>query len=97
MILVGVCDYLDTLCHFYGIYGNSVNCRTYLNILLKNLERWNQFLSFFNDFFSIFLQKKKQKTNMISSDEDDESDDEEKAREEMQGFIAVSITKVPIL
>ena len=27
---------------------------------------------------------------MISSDEDDESDDEEKAREEMQGFIAVS-------
>ena len=33
---------------------------------------------------------------MISSDEDDESDDEEKAREEMQGFIAVSITKVPI-
>ena len=31
---------------------------------------------------------------MISSDEDDESDDEEKAREEMQGFIAVSITKV---
>ena len=38
-----------------------------------------------------FLQKKKQRTNMISSDEDDESDDEEKAREEMQGFIAVSI------
>ena len=34
---------------------------------------------------------------MISSDEDDESDDEEKAREEMQGFIAVSITKMPIL
>ena len=29
---------------------------------------------------------------MISSDEEDESDDEEKAREEMQGFIAVSFT-----
>ena len=54
--------------------------------MLFSLERQ----AFYNFFFYFFLQKKKQRTNMISSDEDDESDDEEKAREEMQGFIAVS-------
>ena len=61
------------------------------------LEKPGIFFHFLMTFFFYFLQKKKQRTNMISSDEDDESDDEEKAREEMQGFIAVSITKVSIL
>ena len=62
----------------------------FVTIHTNFLRKARNFFSLFNDFFFYFLQKKKQRTNMISSDEDDESDDEEKAREEMQGFIAVS-------
>ena len=34
---------------------------------------------------------KKRQSKMISSDEEEDEDDEEKAKEEMKGFIAVSI------
>ena len=41
----------------------------------------------------IFQAKKKKRAQALSSDEDEEEDDEEKAREEMKGFIAVSLIK----
>ena len=51
-------------------------------------------ITYFDKKFCFIFSAHKKKRALISSDEDEDDDeDEEKAREEMKGFIAVSISQ----